>query len=85
MDDLGSLPSLLMMAVGARKEWVTVGCELRTSHREIIQNSQSKELSALGAIEAKIVFAFLPLHGFDGLIAVGRDVNDPRHLANTLI
>jgi hypothetical protein len=70
-----------MMAEGARKEWLTVGFELRTSHRRIIQNSQGKELSAPGAIEAKVIFAFLPLHGFDGLIAVGRNVNCARHLS----
>jgi hypothetical protein len=81
LDDLGNLPSLSMMAEGARKEWLTVGFELRTSHRRIIQNSQGKELSAPGAIEAKVIFAFLPLHGFDGLIAVGRNVNCARHLS----
>jgi hypothetical protein len=79
LDDLRNLPSLPMMAEGARKEWLTVGFELRTSRPGIIQNSQSKELSALGAKEAKVIFAFLPLHGFDGLIALGRNVNRARH------
>jgi hypothetical protein len=64
LDDLGNLPSPLMMAEGAREEWLTVGFELRVSHRRIIQNSQGKELSAPGAIEAEVKFAFLPLHGF---------------------
>jgi hypothetical protein len=51
-----------------------------TPHRGIIQNSQSKELSAHGAIEAKVIFALLPFHGFDGLIALGRNMNCARHL-----
>jgi hypothetical protein len=85
LDDLGNLPSLPMMAEWARKKWFTVGFELGTPHREIIQNGQGKELSALGAIEAKVIFAFLPLHGFDRLIAVCRNVNRARHLPNTVI
>jgi hypothetical protein len=80
LDDLGNLPSLPMMAEGARKEWLTVGFELRASHRGIIENSQSKELSAPGAIEAEVIFALLPFHGFDGLIALGRNMNCARHL-----
>jgi hypothetical protein len=79
LDDLRNLPSLPMMAEGARKEWLTVGFKLRTSHPGIIQNSQGKELGTPGAIEAEVILAFLPLHGSDGLIALGRNVNRARH------
>ena len=59
---------------GTQRE-VAVRFELHTSHRWVIQNSQGKELSALGAVKAEIIFPFLSLHYFIGFIALCWNMN----------
>jgi hypothetical protein len=66
--------------IGGQRFWPRINNTFRTSRRGIIQNSQGKELSAPGAIEAEVIFAFLPLHGLDRPIALGLNMNCVRHL-----